>query len=247
MSHDFEKAKKAYEFMLTMKENNFVLTREKYPELYSAYNEMYDEVHAFAKMEGLQVYRSLTNHAVYFVPSNESRYAYSHTELRLKLGFKDLASVFLSDFAVLILIRLFFDPMAVNFKINEFVSISDWEKAITKELEDLALLEQAQETTQMMRGFNLDELSAYWNALLMNKEKGIKATDSRMGFLEKLSIGLSKFGLLEIDRHQKEDVSQYDLSPTMSFEDKAQFFLSKPTTMAFLSQLKKEIKAQTLE
>lgn len=244
MSQDFEKAKKAYEFMMTIKENNFVLTREKHPELYTVFNELYDEIQTFAKMEGFQVFRSLQHHAVYLVASNESRYAYSNTELKNKLGFPDVASVFLSDFAVIILIHLFFDPMAVTFKIKNFISISDWERAITKQLQELAVLEQSQDSDYIPFGFNLEELTAYWNALLMNKEKGVKATDSRMGFLEKLSHGLAKFDLIEIDKAQKEEVGEYDLSPTISFEDKAQFFLTKPTTMAFLSQLKKEMQTQ---
>ena len=241
MSQDFEKAKRAYEFMMTIKDNDFVLTREKHPQLYATFNELYDEIQAFAKLEGLQVHRSLKHYAVYLIPSNESRYAYSNTELKTKLGFPDVASVFLSDFAVMTLIHLFFDPMAVTFRVKNFVSISDWERAITKQLQDLATLEQAQEEGYTSLGFQIEELNAYWNALLMNKEKGVKALDSRLGFLEKLSHRLVKFHLIEIDKRGKDEVGAYDLSPTIPFEDKAQHFLTKPTTLAFLSQLKKEI------
>lgn len=246
MSKDLNRAKQAYEFMVTAKQQDYMISREAFPELYSAYTELYDEIHAFAELENLQVFRSYENYRIYLVPNLEHRHNYTNSQLAKKWGFHEVREIFLSDFATLVLIHLFFDPLAVKMKISNFVSLETWQQAVTDQLRQLLTLQQTNEADYVPGGFNLEELNASWEALFLEKEEGVRQKDSRIGFLEKVSRGLASFGLLEIDKDLKESVGDYDLIPTLTFEDKTKFLLTKPTTMAFLSQLNREIKTQSL-
>ena len=237
-------ATRAYEFMLKIKQNGFSLSREDDPQLYASYNELLDELHSFAKLEKCEFYRSRKHSVIHLIPSNESRYIHSNSALAKDMGVNDVADVFLSDFAVLTLILMFFNPQAVEFRVRKFISISEWEDFMIKELNRLVGMTQSTEVDKE-NGFDLVALSKQWGAKPITKEsqdKNTKEAQTKRGFLKKVGQYLVNQKLLISEKPEyldEEDVFQIDYYPTPRFEDLSEHLLEKQSTLSFLIQLQK--------
>ncbi|MCU7192175.1 DUF6063 family protein [Turicibacter sanguinis] len=237
-------AARAYEFMLKIKQNGFSLSREDDPELYASYNELLDELHTFAKLEKCEFYRSRTQSIIHLIPNNESRYVHSSSALGSseEMGIGNVAEVFLSDFAVLTLILMFFNPRAVEFRVRKFVSLSEWQEFMTNELERLVSMTESAESVKE-NGYDLEALSKQWNAkanMKQSQDKNIKGYQTKRGFLIKVGQYLVREKLLIAEKPKNledDEVVQIDYYPTPRFEDLSEYLLRKQSTLSFLNQL----------
>lgn len=234
---------RAYEFMLKIKQNGFSLSREEDPQLYASYNELMDELQAFARLENCQFYRSRKYPVIHLIPNNKSRYAFTDSALANEMGVKDVAHSLLSDFAILTLIQAFFNPQAVEFKVRKNISLMEWTELITKELDRLVELASSEEVMRQ-HGYDLKALANQWAAKPNTKDeedKTIKESETKQGFLRKIGAYLIKQSLLIAEKQEKDDEEDEFLPiyyyPTPRFEDLSEHLLNKQKTLKFLDQL----------
>lgn len=243
MKKQMNNSTRAYEFMLKIKQNGFSLSRDDDPQLYASYNELMEELQAFARLENCQFYRSRKYPVIHLIPNNKSRYAYTDSALANEMGVKDVAHSLLSDFAVLTLIQAFFNPQAVEFRVRKDLSLMEWTELVSKEFARLIELESSEEVMRQY-GYDLNALANQWEAKPNTKEeedKAIKEIETKQGFLRKIGSYLIKQNLLIGEKREKDDEEEEFLPiyyhPTPRFEDLSEHLLNKQKTLNFLNQL----------
>lgn len=235
-----ENAKRAYEFMMKIKQKNFELHQKDEPELYAIYADILDELQTFASLEGCELHRSFENKVVYLIPNTESRLAMANADVLKMFKLGKVSELFLADFATLTLMLCFFNPHAVRFKIREMISFSEWEAEMTKRLEALYQFQvNYKEETGEAWSTSEDIVDACqkWMAreLIQDEGKSLSIKETRVGYLKQTCFyGLRREGLVQYDPASSD---KSDICATPKFEDLARHLLSKPVTQKFLDQV----------